>query len=219
MRRTVRPGLVPSPCLSREKRGRLDPCRHARLTAVRSPGSGGRTYLIAACECAPGEAFDYGRRLPSQRKGRPSTGCRCQLRSITPRLRWRNRSRMFTRTPVFSRSSISHASLAAQRAHGRHIATSGWLPRWIMRSGSSIDPQHQHRPGGGSRCPCAVASGVSMVRALPLGPLVPSGPCKGLAARARSVDPPVSGRPGRPSIPRSSIPMVCFVSRARPKCS
>lgn len=51
--------------------------------------------------------------------------------------------------PVLSRSSISHASLAAQRAQGRHSATSEWLPRCTMRSGSSTEPQHQHCPGGG----------------------------------------------------------------------
>ena len=68
-----------------------------------------------------------------------------------------------------SRSSISPACLAAQRAHPRHIATSGWLPRCTMRRGSSIDPQHQHSPGGGAERPGSVVRGVTMVGLPPSG--------------------------------------------------
>ena len=63
--------------------------------------------------------------------------------------------------------------LAAHRAHGRHIATSGWLPRCTMRSGSSIDPQHHHCPGGGSGCLWAVTTDEFMLRRRLVGPLVP----------------------------------------------
>ena len=144
------------------------------------------------------EQRGYGTCLPSQRTGRPRTGCRCQPRWITPRRSCRSRSLIFARDPVLPRSSSSQASLVAHRAQGRHIVTSGWSPRCTMRFGSSIDPQHQHCPGGGSEGARPVTGGFPMVRLVRCGRIVLSELCEAPVGRARSEDRRVSGRAGRP---------------------
>lgn len=110
-----------------------------------------------SCQCA-GDA--YGRCLPIQRSGPPNRRCRCHPRSTTPRRMARNRSRARATGPVRPWSSISQACLAAHRAHPRHSATSGWLPRCTMRSGASTVPQHQHADGSSSESSTAADVGM-----------------------------------------------------------
>lgn len=67
----------------------------------------------------------------------------CQPRRITKARRSRNRSRTSAAGPCFPSPSISRARWCTKCAQPRQRCTSGWSPRFTMRSGASMVPQHQ----------------------------------------------------------------------------
>ena len=149
----------------------------------------------------------HGRYLPSQRSRPPINRFRCHPRRSTPARRMRNPSR--TRPPGRSPpwSSICHACWCTKWAHRRHSRTSGWSPRWTIRSGISTVLQHQHRAFPSS-APSTVVTGSALTSPVCAQP---PHPC--------SAPPRPSQRRQHPTHRQARIPVPCpFASHGGSGC-